>query len=192
MIILTLTLIRQHTHIWQHELLERARALRDAKMCNVMEWKDFVPAISDGKLVMTPFCNEIEFEELVKTKSKDEAIAAMGGEEEDDRCATPVAAKTLCIPCAPRRPRRRPPRHRPRRRRPPLHRPRFVRNAAPPGAPAGTTSRKARCPPASPRASRPRRGFCGAAPTEPWLGHTCSRRHRARPTHALLLGVVLT
>jgi len=27
-----------------------------------------------GKLVLTPFCNEIEFEELVKTKSKEEAL----------------------------------------------------------------------------------------------------------------------
>ena len=33
----------------------------------------------------------------VKDKSKAEALAA-SGEAEDERCATPVAAKTLCIP----------------------------------------------------------------------------------------------
>ena len=81
----------------QHDLLSRARATRDARLARVMAWEDFVPAISEGKLVLTPFCDEIEFEELVKTKSKEEALAALG-EEEDDRCATPVAAKTLCIP----------------------------------------------------------------------------------------------
>ena len=47
---------------------------------------------------LTPFCNETEFEELVKDKSKAEALAALGQETEDEREATPVAAKTLCIP----------------------------------------------------------------------------------------------
>ena len=84
----------------QHELLERARAKRDAAMVQVVDWKDFVPAMQEGKLALTPFCNDeeaTEYEELVKTKSKEEALA-LGAEAEDDRCATPVAAKTLCIP----------------------------------------------------------------------------------------------
>ena len=38
-----------------------------------------------------------QYEELVKTKSKAEALAA-SGEAEDEKTATPVAAKTLCIP----------------------------------------------------------------------------------------------
>ena len=82
----------------QHDLLARARAKRDEKMCQVWKWEDFTPAIQEGKLVLTPFCDETEFEELVKTKSKEEALKAMGEEAEDERCATPVAAKTLCIP----------------------------------------------------------------------------------------------
>ena len=45
--------------------------------------------------VLTPFCDETEWEENVKDKSKAEALA---GQEEDEKCATPVAAKTLCIP----------------------------------------------------------------------------------------------
>ena len=84
----------------QHGLLAKATALRDAAIVKVTDWKDFVPTIQEGKLALTPFCNDeeaTEYEELVKDKSKAEALAA-SGEEEDEKCATPVAAKTLCIP----------------------------------------------------------------------------------------------
>jgi len=81
----------------QHEMLAKAAALRDAAIVRVTEWKDFVPTMQKGQMALTPFCNETEFEEEVKDKSKAEALAATG-EAEDDRCATPVAAKTLCIP----------------------------------------------------------------------------------------------
>jgi len=84
----------------QHDLLARATALRDKALIKVTAWEQFVPTIAQGKLALTPFCNDseaTEYEELVKTKSKAEALAA-SGEEEDERCATSVAAKTLCIP----------------------------------------------------------------------------------------------
>ena len=67
---------------------------------NVDLYQFLVPALQEGKLVLTPWCNDeqaTEFEELVKTKSKEEALA-VSGEEEDEACATPVAAKTLCVP----------------------------------------------------------------------------------------------
>ena len=73
----------------------QARADRDAMLDKVWKWEDFVPAIQQGKLVLTPFCDEMEWEEAVKTKSKEEALK---GAEEDEREAMPVAAKTLCIP----------------------------------------------------------------------------------------------
>jgi len=79
----------------QNDLLERAR--EKAKVEHVLKWEDFVPALQLGKMVLTPFCDETEWEENVKDKSKAEALAGMD-EEEDDKCATPVAAKTLCIP----------------------------------------------------------------------------------------------
>jgi len=82
----------------QHDLLRRAREKRDAKLVKVTKWEDFVPALADHCLVLTPFCNEEEEEEAVKAKSKAEALAAAGEEGEDARCATSVAAKTLCIP----------------------------------------------------------------------------------------------
>lgn len=85
----------------QNEMLGRATKARDAAVVTVTEWKDFVPALQEGKLALTPFVVgtefETEYEELVKDKSKAEALAA-SGEAEDEKCATPVAAKTLCIP----------------------------------------------------------------------------------------------
>ena len=79
----------------QHDLLSKARKSRDDNIVKVWEWKDFVPALQKGHMVLTPFCNEIEWEEQVKTKSRDEYL---DGEAEDERTATSVAAKTLCIP----------------------------------------------------------------------------------------------
>ena len=47
-------------------------------------------------IVLTPFCNETEWEEKVKTLSRAEALKE--GEVELETTATSVAAKTLCIP----------------------------------------------------------------------------------------------
>lgn len=46
-------------------------------------------------IVLTPFCNETEWEEKVKKLSRAEAL---NGEVEAETTATSVAAKTLCIP----------------------------------------------------------------------------------------------
>ncbi|KAL3920271.1 MAG: hypothetical protein SGPRY_005314, partial [Prymnesium sp.] len=82
----------------QHEMLTKATIERDANLVRVTKWEQFVPALAQGKLCLTPFCDEMEEEEAVKARSKAEALAS-SGEQEDDRCATSVAAKTLCIPC---------------------------------------------------------------------------------------------
>lgn len=47
-------------------------------------------------IVLTPFCNETEWEEKVKKLSRAEALK--DGEVELETTATSVAAKTLCIP----------------------------------------------------------------------------------------------
>lgn len=47
-------------------------------------------------IVLTPFCNETEWEEKVKKLSRAEALRE--GEVELETTATSVAAKTLCIP----------------------------------------------------------------------------------------------
>ncbi|GAB9468704.1 Proline-trna ligase [Globisporangium polare] len=82
----------------QHDMLVRARAERDNRIKKVTEWKDFVPALQESCMVLTPFCNEIEWEETVKTKSREESLALMGLDEEAENTATSAAAKTLCIP----------------------------------------------------------------------------------------------
>ncbi|KAJ0402967.1 hypothetical protein P43SY_009224 [Pythium insidiosum] len=82
----------------QKDMLARAREERDNRIKKVTEWKDFVPALQQGCMVLTPFCNETEWEEIVKTKSREESLALMGLAEEAENTATSAAAKTLCIP----------------------------------------------------------------------------------------------
>lgn len=84
----------------QTDMLEKARAVRDSHLVQVTEWKDFVPEIEKHNLVLTPWCGgeHQDWEEWVKEKSREESLAARGEEGEDERTATSVAAKTLCIP----------------------------------------------------------------------------------------------
>ena len=49
-------------------LFNKSKAERDAKMVTVYEWKDFVPALERHCLVMTPWCDELEWEEKVKVR----------------------------------------------------------------------------------------------------------------------------
>lgn len=82
----------------QQNMLDRATAQRDSHIREVTEWKDFVPTLQDGCMALTPFCNELEWEETVKDKSRDESLSLMGLEDEAENTATSAAAKTLCIP----------------------------------------------------------------------------------------------
>nr|CCA27955.1 prolyltRNA synthetase putative [Albugo laibachii Nc14] len=82
----------------QSDMLANARQTRDSKIQTVVEWKDFVSALSQGSMILTPFCNELEWEEVVKTKSRQESLALMGLEDEAENTATSAAAKTLCNP----------------------------------------------------------------------------------------------
>jgi prolyl-tRNA synthetase len=55
----------------QDALFTKALAARDEKYKRITEWKDFVPALNENCIVLTPFCNEMEWEETVKTKSRE-------------------------------------------------------------------------------------------------------------------------
>mmetsp|Transcript_26874 Transcript_26874/g.25733 ORF Transcript_26874/g.25733 Transcript_26874/m.25733 type:complete len:370 (+) Transcript_26874:1098-2207(+) len=79
----------------QSDMFQKAKAGRDEKMETVLKWADFVPALNKNCLVLTPFCDQEEWEEKVKNMSRDEVL--LGGEEEATT-ATSVAAKTLCKP----------------------------------------------------------------------------------------------
>lgn len=50
----------------QADMFQRAKAARDENIVQVMQWSDFVPAIEQKKMVMTPFCDIEEWEEKVK------------------------------------------------------------------------------------------------------------------------------
>lgn len=79
----------------QQAMLHKARVGRDAKLVQVTEWADFVPALERHCLVLTPFCDEAEWEDKVKKMSREEALH---GAAEAATTATSVAAKTLCKP----------------------------------------------------------------------------------------------
>jgi len=84
----------------QAAMFEKAKKARDSHMVTVTEWKDFVPNLEKNNLVLTPWIGgeHQDWEEWVKTKSREESLLARGEEAEDEKTATSVAAKTLCIP----------------------------------------------------------------------------------------------
>ena len=79
-----------HDHLFQ-----KSKKERDEKTVKVYEWKDFVPALEQSCLILTPFCDETEWEEIVKTRSREESLA---GATEEATCATSAAGKSLCKP----------------------------------------------------------------------------------------------
>jgi len=84
----------------QDSMFAKAREFRDDHLVKVTEWKDFVPNLELHNLVLTPWCGgeHQDWEEWVKEKSREESLERLGEGPEDDRAATSVAAKTLCIP----------------------------------------------------------------------------------------------
>lgn len=84
----------------QDDMFKKAQEFRDAHLVQVTEWKDFVPNLELHNLVLTPWCGgeHQDWEEWVKDKSREESLANLGEGAEDERSATSVAAKTLCIP----------------------------------------------------------------------------------------------
>lgn len=84
----------------QKTMFEKARIARDEHVVQVTEWKDFVPNLEKNNFVLAPWCDpeNVEWEEWVKAKSKEESLKNAGLEGEDERTATSLAAKTLCVP----------------------------------------------------------------------------------------------
>lgn len=81
----------------QKAMFEKVKKERDEHLVKVTEWKDFVPNLEKGNLILTPWCGgeNQEWEEWVKDESRKEA---MQGAEEDQRTSVSVAGKSLCIP----------------------------------------------------------------------------------------------
>lgn len=66
----------------QKALLEKAREERTSCITVADNWDDFIAALNNKKMVLAPWCDEVEVEESVKARTKGEA----------------GAAKTLCMP----------------------------------------------------------------------------------------------
>lgn len=47
-------------------MFQKAKAGRDEKVVQVTKWEDFVPALENKCLVLTPFCDQAEWEDKVK------------------------------------------------------------------------------------------------------------------------------
>lgn len=50
------------------DMFNRAKAKRDNKVVQVTSWDKFVPALNQNCLVLTPWCDLIEWEEKVKVR----------------------------------------------------------------------------------------------------------------------------
>lgn len=84
----------------QASMFAKAKEARDSHVVKVTEWKDFVPNLEKHNLVLTPWCGgeHEDWEDWVKKTSREESLKARGEDVEDEKTATSVAAKTLCIP----------------------------------------------------------------------------------------------
>ncbi|GAX27238.1 prolyl-tRNA synthetase [Fistulifera solaris] len=84
----------------QSAMFIKAKEARDAHVVKVTEWKDFVPNLEKHNLVLTPWCGgeHQDWEDWVKKTSREESLKTLGQDGEDEKTATSVAAKTLCIP----------------------------------------------------------------------------------------------
>ena len=84
----------------QESMFAKAKEARDSHVVKVTDWKDFVPNLEKNNLVLVPWCGgeHQEWEEKAKDLSREESLKARGEEGEDEKTATSLAAKTLCIP----------------------------------------------------------------------------------------------
>ncbi len=53
----------------QADMFEAAKRGRDDKIATVTAWADFVPALEKGCMVLTPFCDQAEWEDKVKVRA---------------------------------------------------------------------------------------------------------------------------
>ncbi|KAI3406608.1 hypothetical protein KGF56_000740 [Candida oxycetoniae] len=79
----------------QADLLSKARKEYDNHRVTVDEWKDFVPTLNKGNVILSPWCGEPDCEDDIK----DASAKNDDGEDVDvDEKAPSMGAKSLCIP----------------------------------------------------------------------------------------------
>ncbi len=78
----------------QNDMFTKAKKIRDDNIAVAHNWEEFMAELNKKKCVLTPWCETLESEELVKQRSKEESTKA---ENEGEEILT-GSAKTLCIP----------------------------------------------------------------------------------------------
>ena len=74
----------------QADMLARATQRRNESVVTVTSWDGFVEALDERKMVLTPWCETKESEELVKKRTQ--------GESEGGAAKTPVSYTQLTLP----------------------------------------------------------------------------------------------
>ncbi|KAJ1928736.1 hypothetical protein IWQ60_001785 [Tieghemiomyces parasiticus] len=79
----------------QADMLQRAKAARQASTKTVTQWEDFVPALNRKCVVLIPWCERTACEDDIKDRS---ARTTTDTDEPEDEKAPSMGAKSLCIP----------------------------------------------------------------------------------------------
>eukprot|EP01006_Ploeotia_vitrea_P053069 TRINITY_DN67753_c0_g1_i2.p1 TRINITY_DN67753_c0_g1~~TRINITY_DN67753_c0_g1_i2.p1 ORF type:complete len:565 (-),score=298.64 TRINITY_DN67753_c0_g1_i2:47-1603(-) len=87
----------------QADMLTRARGVRDSRLKKVTDWDSFHQALNKACMALAPFCDQVECEESIKTRSAEaaenvEEQKTEDGEEVDAARQLSGAAKSLCTP----------------------------------------------------------------------------------------------
>jgi len=82
------------------DMYKRAETTRDSHMKTAYNWTDFMTALNNRNIVLTPWCDEGAEEEKVKDRTKEESLKHMKEAGEEEEVLT-GSAKTLCIPFNP-------------------------------------------------------------------------------------------
>jgi prolyl-tRNA synthetase len=80
----------------QVDMFNKAKAIKEESIAKISEWAEFVPSLNQKKICLVPWCNRTPCEEVIKTKSGEESVAAAAADPSSAKLSG--AAKSLCIP----------------------------------------------------------------------------------------------
>ena len=73
----------------------KAKQTYDSHVVKLTNWADVVPVLDAKNVILIPWCNQSDCEDMIKERSGKKELAE--GEVQDDR-APSMGAKSLCIP----------------------------------------------------------------------------------------------
>lgn len=81
-----------------NNLFEKAKKLRDQRTATVTKWDDFLSNLDSKKIILSPWCDEIECEEQIKIRTTSEKKESLQGEKKEEFEPISGSAKSLCKP----------------------------------------------------------------------------------------------